>query len=177
MYMGGVELSGVTGHALVFHLELAESRLERAGDVRESEMMIVESLSNRRSFPGARAAAFNQLLQLVHPPNPLGDRAEKAALVRLVVVLAVAGLADTLNEAHLLEEAGVVADTGLADAELGGDFVEGERLLTDEREREDPSSDPRESVILPEHSSSFNKAFNFGAHGGEISALSTFSQY
>ncbi len=177
MYMGVVELSGVTRHALVFHLELAESGLERAGDVRESEMMIVEPLPDRGSFLGARAAAFDQLLQLVHPPNPLGDRAEKAALVGLVVILSVAGLADALDEPHLLEEAGVIADAGLADAELGGDFVERERLLTDEREREDPSSDPRESVILPQNSSSFNEAFNFGAHGGEISALSTFSQY
>src|SRR5688500_20406697 len=100
MYMGVVELSGVTGHALVFHLELAESRLERAGDVRESEMMIVESLSNRRSFPGARAAAFNQLLQLVHPPNPLADPRKKLGPVRLEEALPVAGLPARPNKAN-----------------------------------------------------------------------------
>jgi hypothetical protein len=68
----------------------------------------------------------------------------------VVVVLAIAGAADALQDALRDQAARVRADAGAAHAQPLGDRVQGQRLGRDQEQAEDAAGDARQPVALAE---------------------------
>lgn len=73
-----------------------------------------------------------------------------------IVVSSVSGSADELYNSMVCEAPGIGGDARLADLELVGDFVQGERLVGNEEESEDTPGDSGESVGLELQSEAFD---------------------